>query len=57
MIEGVNIYSYDNKLATYYANSNTALNFNKYRTTFSTLDSGFGVFGSMNVSGFRIERE
>lgn len=51
-IKGVDIFSYDNNLATYYANSNTALNFNKYRTTFSTLESGFGVFGSMNLSGF-----
>jgi len=50
----VKIFSYDNKLATYYANSNTSLNFNKYRTTFSTLESGFGVFGSLNFTEIEI---
>lgn len=44
----IDIYGYDANLAAYYANSNTSLNFNKYRTTFSTLEAGFGVFGSLN---------
>ncbi len=44
----IDIYGYDANLAAYYANSNTSLNFNKYRTTFSTLEQGFGVFGSLN---------
>ncbi len=44
----IDIYGYDANLAAYYANSNTSLNFNKYRTTFSTLEEGFGVFGSLN---------
>ncbi len=42
------IFSYDTNLAVYYGNSNTSLNFNKYRTTISTLDSGYGVFGALN---------
>jgi hypothetical protein len=45
---GIEIYGYDANLASYYSNSNTSLNFNKYRTTFSTLEEGFGVFGSLN---------
>ncbi len=53
----VKIFSYDNNLATYYANSNISLNFNKYRTTFSTLESGFGVFGSMNYTEIIINRD
>lgn len=46
----INIFGYDLNLANYYANSNTSLNFNKYRTTISTLESGFGVFGALNFT-------
>lgn len=49
------IYGYDANLSTYYANSNTSLNFNKYRTTFSTLEEGFGVFGSLNLTELTVE--
>jgi hypothetical protein len=42
------IYAYDHNMAAYIGNSNISLNFNKFRTTISTLKSGFGVFGSMN---------
>lgn len=42
------IYAYENKLAGYIGNSNTSLNFNKYREGFSSLDSGYGVFGALN---------
>ena len=44
------LFAYDANLAVYIGNSNTSLNFNKYRTTFSTLESGYGVFGSLNFS-------
>jgi hypothetical protein len=44
------LFGYDSHLAAYYGNSNTSLNFNKYRTTISTLESGFGVFGSLNFT-------
>ncbi|MBN1599190.1 MAG: hypothetical protein JW894_12925 [Bacteroidales bacterium] len=44
------LYGYDANMAIYLGNSNTSLNFNKYRTAFSTLESGYGVFGSMNYS-------
>ncbi len=44
------LYAYDANLANYYANSNISLNFNKYRTTISTLESGFGVFGGLNFT-------
>ncbi len=44
------LFVYDANLAVYYGNSNTSLNFNKYRTTISTLESGFGVFGALNYS-------
>jgi hypothetical protein len=56
LVEKVKIFSYDSKLATYYANSNTSLNFNKYRTSFSTLESGFGVFGSLNFTEIEMGR-
>lgn len=42
------VFSYENNLAVYIGNSNTALNFNKYREGFSTLESGYGVFGGLN---------
>ena len=42
------ICAYDQNMAAYIGNSNISLNFNKFRTTISTLKSGFGVFGSMN---------
>jgi hypothetical protein len=51
----IKIYGYDEKLAVYYANTNTSLNFNKYRTTFSTLEEGFGVFGSLNMTEFLVD--
>ncbi|MBN2611880.1 MAG: hypothetical protein JXB00_10025 [Bacteroidales bacterium] len=44
------LYSYDQNMAVYCGNANISLNFNKYRTTISTLQSGYGVFGSMNFS-------
>ncbi|MBN1950865.1 MAG: hypothetical protein JW801_06650 [Bacteroidales bacterium] len=49
-VEGakLRIFAYENRLATYIGNSNTSLNFNKYREGFSTLDSGYGVFGALN---------
>ncbi len=42
------IYYYDTNLGSYYANSNTSLNFNKFRVGFTTLESGYGVFGALN---------
>jgi hypothetical protein len=44
------IFGYDTHLAAYYGNSNTSLNFNKYRTIVTTLESGYGVFGSLNFT-------
>ena len=41
------IYYYDTNLGSYYANSNTSLNFNKFRVGFTTLESGYGVFGAL----------
>lgn len=52
----LNIYAYDANLANYYANSNTSLNFNKYRTTISTLESGFGVFGAINFTKVSLDQ-
>ena len=49
------IYGYDANLSAYYANANTSLNFNKYRTTYSTLEEGFGVFGSLNLTELTVE--
>ncbi|MBN2485627.1 MAG: hypothetical protein JXB34_06610 [Bacteroidales bacterium] len=46
------IYSYDSNLAKYYLASNTSLNFNKYRKPYSTVENGYGVFGSVNISIF-----
>ncbi|MFO7658703.1 MAG: hypothetical protein R6W78_16710 [Bacteroidales bacterium] len=44
------LYSYDKNMAVYCGNANISLNFNKYRTPISTLQSGFGIFGSINFT-------
>jgi len=46
----LHVFSYDRKMAVYLGNSNTSLNFNKYRTVTTTLDSGYGVFGALNYT-------
>jgi len=50
--EGMQLYifGYEKNMAVYLGNSNTSLNFNKYRTTISTLESGYGVFGALNYT-------
>jgi len=35
--DSIDIYSYDENMATYYMTANTSLNFNKYRESFSTV--------------------
>lgn len=45
-------FSYDYNLAVYYLTSNTSLNFNKYRKSFSTVENGYGVFGAINKAHF-----
>lgn len=47
-IDSVVIYSYDYHLANYYLSSNTSLNFNKYKVSFSEVEGGYGVFGALN---------
>jgi len=49
------LFAYDQNLAVYNGNSNISLNFNKYRTTISTLESGFGVFGSLNYTDVELQ--
>lgn len=44
----IHVYAYDENMAQYYLTSNISLNFNKYRTPYSTVDGGYGVFGSLN---------
>lgn len=44
----VDIYAYDANLSNYILTSNTSLNFNKYREPYSTVENGYGVFGSIN---------
>jgi hypothetical protein len=48
------VFAYDYNLANYYLTSNTSLNFNKYRESFSEVENGFGVFGSLNKNVFRL---
>jgi hypothetical protein len=43
------IYAYDRHLASYYVTSNVSVNFNKFRKPFSTVQGGYGVFGSLNL--------
>ncbi len=50
------VFAYDYNLASYYLTSNTSLNFNKYRESFSEVENGFGVFGSLNKNIFRLPR-
>jgi hypothetical protein len=47
-VDSVIIFSYDYNMAKYYLTSNTSLNFNKYRNSYSTVENGYGVFGSLN---------
>ena len=51
------IYAYDFNLATYYATSNTSLNFNKYRRTYGNVEGGYGVFGSLNFSFHNLQSD
>lgn len=51
----IHVYAYDFNLATYFATSNTSLNFNKYRRTYGNVDGGYGVFGSLNFASYTIE--
>jgi len=50
--DSIDLYGYDEKMATYYMTANTSLNFNKYRESFSTVENGYGVFGAMNHARF-----
>jgi hypothetical protein len=54
-IDSVLVFTYDFNLAKYYLNSNTSLNFNKYRNSYSTVENGYGVFGSINKNVFKIK--
>jgi hypothetical protein len=47
-IDSALVFTYDFNMAKYYLTSNTSLNFNKYRNSFSTVKNGYGVFGSVN---------
>ncbi len=49
------LYGYDYNFSNYYLTSNTSLNFNKYRETFTTVTNGYGVFGSLNLAGYKIK--
>ena len=40
----------------YYMTSNTSLNFNKYRESFSTVENGYGVFGALNHARFYLKK-
>lgn len=51
------IYAYDFNLATYYATSNTSLNFNKYRRAYGNVEGGYGVFGSLNFLSHKIQSD
>jgi hypothetical protein len=50
------IYGYDYNFSKYYLTSNTSLNFNKYRETYSTVEDGYGVFGSLNLAGYKLKK-
>jgi hypothetical protein len=49
------IYGYDYNLTSYVLNSNTSLNFNKYRQPFGNVENGYGVFGSLNYILYSLE--
>jgi hypothetical protein len=53
--DSVDVYSYDYHMAMYYMTANTSLNFNKYRESFSTVENGYGVFGSLNHARFYLK--
>ncbi len=51
----LHIYSYDKNLADYYSLGISSLNLNKYKAEFTTLDTGYGVFGAMNQKLLTLE--
>jgi len=53
-IDSVIVFSYDFNIAKYYLTTNTSLNFNKYRNSYSTVENGYGVFGSLNKNIIKI---
>lgn len=53
VLDSVSVYGYDYNLANYYLTSNTSLNFNKYRQSYSEVTNGYGVFGSLNKTIYR----
>ena len=55
LADSIDLYSYDSNMADYYTTANTSLNFNKYRESFSTVENGYGVFGSMNHTRFYLK--
>jgi hypothetical protein len=56
-VDSIETFSYDFNLANYYLTSNVSLNFNKYRESFSEVENGYGVFGSLNRDLFYINKE
>ena len=54
--DSIDIYSYDYNMALYYMTSNTSLNFNKYRESFSIVENGYGVFGALNHGRFYLKK-
>lgn len=56
LADSIVVFSYDYNFAKYYLTSNISLNFNKYRESFSTVQNGFGVFGSMNKNSFILNK-
>jgi hypothetical protein len=43
------IYSYDKKMASYFAASNLSFKPNTFRPPFTNVQGGYGSFGSMNI--------
>jgi hypothetical protein len=48
------IYAYDENMAVYSTSFNTSFNFNRYRPSISTVENGYGCFGSVNKTTVRL---
>ncbi len=49
----IEIYAYDKNMAVYSTSFNTSFNFNRYRPSISTVENGYGCFGSVNKTAIR----
>jgi hypothetical protein len=51
----IDIYTYDENLANYYGSTNVFIKLNTFRKAFSSVENGYGCFGSLNHIRFYLD--